>query len=361
MNKFRLFGFEFDSREVTIFIVIGILLILGPKIFTLVLGYNDFIEIGEIGDTFGGLTSPFLSYFGSILVFLALKAQIDANNKIAQQFEEQNTDQLFFRVFENFKELRNKATYTTMKTPGDDKKKGSEAFKWLGMDFKYYLDNIYLLEYSFYIIENHFEMLDKRLISSIANGVDPLIYGTSFDSEEFIEKLNNIPGNEKGNYILTQYSSYRNVKKNPFSTVKEIRGVYIENSFFESLIKIGQVYFYDFDFNMRTKVYELAILWYKKAQKESLDGFLNAFEHLFLIIRNSKNKKIYSEYLYYNIGESEKFILFLMLNFEGLNEDFKKDLKVFFHQFDITFSNKYFFNNPKEEIVKSEVNNLLNL
>lgn len=38
-----------------------------------------FINTGEIGDTIGGLTAPFVGIMGAILLYLALRAQIEAN------------------------------------------------------------------------------------------------------------------------------------------------------------------------------------------------------------------------------------------------------------------------------------------
>lgn len=43
----------------------------------------------SIGDTIGGTTAPFLSLLGSVLVFMALKAQINANTIITSQFTQQ--------------------------------------------------------------------------------------------------------------------------------------------------------------------------------------------------------------------------------------------------------------------------------
>ncbi len=44
----------------------------------------DFSATGQIGDTIGGITAPFMGLVGSILVFLSFKAQTDMNRK---QFE----------------------------------------------------------------------------------------------------------------------------------------------------------------------------------------------------------------------------------------------------------------------------------
>lgn len=46
-------------------------------------------DSASIGDTIGGTTAPFLSLLGSVLVFMALKAQINANKIITSQFTQQ--------------------------------------------------------------------------------------------------------------------------------------------------------------------------------------------------------------------------------------------------------------------------------
>lgn len=72
-----------------IVLAIGIIsIILAPYILTrqTIFANLDFHETGQIGDTIGGITAPILSLVGSILVFLALKAQINANSIVMKQF-----------------------------------------------------------------------------------------------------------------------------------------------------------------------------------------------------------------------------------------------------------------------------------
>lgn len=46
-----------------------------------------------IGDTIGGISAPIIGLVSSVLVYLALKAQIDANSLINKQFEYERTNQ----------------------------------------------------------------------------------------------------------------------------------------------------------------------------------------------------------------------------------------------------------------------------
>lgn len=80
---------------VKIILAVGILLIIcAPFLLTLSIGLLNFTNTGEIGDTIGGTTAPIASLLGSVLVFYALKAQIDANMIIQQQLEDQKSEEL---------------------------------------------------------------------------------------------------------------------------------------------------------------------------------------------------------------------------------------------------------------------------
>lgn len=46
---------------------------------------------GDVGSAFGGISAPFVQILGSVVLFLALKAQIDANGILHQQIEKENT------------------------------------------------------------------------------------------------------------------------------------------------------------------------------------------------------------------------------------------------------------------------------
>lgn len=76
-------------RDILILLVIGLCFFFLPIIFIQPWSGISFEGTGEIGDTIGGITAPFLSFFGSILVYMALKAQIDANKQINDQFKAQ--------------------------------------------------------------------------------------------------------------------------------------------------------------------------------------------------------------------------------------------------------------------------------
>jgi len=78
-------------------LILGLVFILiAPIIFTLPsLGpLFDFSKTGNIGDTIGGLTAPIVGFIGAALLYLALKAQINANSLIQTQIEDQKLEKI---------------------------------------------------------------------------------------------------------------------------------------------------------------------------------------------------------------------------------------------------------------------------
>ena len=79
-------------KKARIFLYIGMgIILLSPFILT---GHNfwsrlDFSQTGEIGDTIGGITAPIVNLLGAVLVYLALKAQIEANLILKRQLDEE--------------------------------------------------------------------------------------------------------------------------------------------------------------------------------------------------------------------------------------------------------------------------------
>ncbi|HEY5593516.1 MAG TPA: hypothetical protein VIK55_21180 [Paludibacter sp.] len=82
-------------NKIFYFLLVGIILvIISPFLFTRGWTGISFKDTGTIGDTIGGITAPLTSLIGSILVYFALKAQIDANKLIQDQFDQQKKDEI---------------------------------------------------------------------------------------------------------------------------------------------------------------------------------------------------------------------------------------------------------------------------
>lgn len=86
-------------KKIRILFILGaVLIIFAPFLFTRSLGLISFENTGQIGDTIGGITSPIASLIGSILVFYALRAQIEANKLIFDQFEHQKKEEAYRKI-----------------------------------------------------------------------------------------------------------------------------------------------------------------------------------------------------------------------------------------------------------------------
>ncbi len=81
---FRTLIFLKKNLHTVIFINI-VLIIISPWLFTRKWNIIDFTETGQIGDTLGGITSPFINVLNAILIFLAFKEQKDANDILRNQ------------------------------------------------------------------------------------------------------------------------------------------------------------------------------------------------------------------------------------------------------------------------------------
>lgn len=104
----------------------------------------NFSTTGQIGDTIGGITAPFLNLIGAFLVFYALKAQVTANELIQIQIdkdseakecenEAQNLNQLYSYLTESINGFRFKTLPTYQLMNIDDietevEYSGGEAF-----------------------------------------------------------------------------------------------------------------------------------------------------------------------------------------------------------------------------------------
>jgi hypothetical protein len=102
----------------------------------------NFSETGQIGDTIGGITAPFMSLIGAFLVFYALKAQVKANELIQYQIEKdndekecenegQNLNQLYSYLTESIATFHFKTLPVELLKNTDDTEtefKGGEAF-----------------------------------------------------------------------------------------------------------------------------------------------------------------------------------------------------------------------------------------
>lgn len=69
----------------------------------------------DIGTTISGILGTFLSFFGSVLVFMALRSQIKANKIISRQFKIQQFESQFYEMLKLHKENVNEVSVSETK------------------------------------------------------------------------------------------------------------------------------------------------------------------------------------------------------------------------------------------------------
>lgn len=122
-----------------IVILLALILVL-PWIFTTLFRAYNFEATGQIGDTIGGITAPFINGIGAILVYYSMRTQIKANEIIQGQIDEQRESTVINQLYDSLKENVDNFTYSTLDPEkfGDKELvtvKGGEAFYKLLHDF----------------------------------------------------------------------------------------------------------------------------------------------------------------------------------------------------------------------------------
>ena len=87
-------------------IMLAIFAFFSPLIFTQK-GIANFSDTGQIGDTIGGITSPFIGMASIIVMFLAFYMQFKANKLMQLQFERNQFENQFFEMLKTHKENSN--------------------------------------------------------------------------------------------------------------------------------------------------------------------------------------------------------------------------------------------------------------
>lgn len=85
---------EILGRAKWLLLVGGLVILIMPFILTEPYFHErfNFSETGQIGDTIGGITAPFMNLIGAFLVFYALQAQVKANELIQDQIDKDNEE-----------------------------------------------------------------------------------------------------------------------------------------------------------------------------------------------------------------------------------------------------------------------------
>jgi len=82
------------GRAKWLLLVGGVVILIMPFLLTSEYFHErfNFNDTGQIGDTIGGITAPFMNLIGAFLVFYALLAQVKANELIQDQIDKDNEE-----------------------------------------------------------------------------------------------------------------------------------------------------------------------------------------------------------------------------------------------------------------------------
>lgn len=211
------------------FIVGIVLIIISPFIFTRNLGAVDFSSTGQIGDTIGGITAPIVNLLGALLVFFALKAQVDANSLIQAQIESQRQEELkkknlqyFLEQFKMIREDINDFSYFKSEPGRHVIHKGSDAFNHVLQDARHlkisshqsiFQDSPKLFEVQMLLtsIQNFIVQLEKSDLEP-----DDKTFYKSLVSYQYLSKINGVfQAHNKFRGTIVEKEQYSNDKAIP--------------------------------------------------------------------------------------------------------------------------------------------------
>lgn len=356
-----------SRNDIYVLLTIFIVILVIPFAVSAFWEEPSFSNTGIVGDTFAGLTAPFLSFLGSALVYLALKAQIDANDKISLQFEEQNKDQLFFRLYDNLKE---KVRQINIVENGENKE-GLLALDVILKNKSFNTTNGMLSLLGYKIFDKQFDLIDKefklKLLAEIGD-----IERFNFDDDGYlkeeleIKKLENQENEERLDYLLTRYET-NNPERANYKTINyNSRNIETNSPLGEIFARIGINLFYKTPFEERIVFYETSFNQLTHKYTPFIDAYLMVLKYLLInisennskgSIRNKENKKNeqYADFLFYNLSELEKDLLIFTLIGNSQDEDFKRNIAWLFKDRNLRLKSEYSLYKPTKEELASEI------
>ena len=127
-----------NNRILRISVAVAIIFILiicfTPIIFTQFSSSISFEETGQIGDTIGGVTAPFLAILGAFLTFIAFYVQYQANRSQLERIElideRDQLNQYESKLQSMLESHRNNVRDIVIRLPNDQKYEGYEAINY---------------------------------------------------------------------------------------------------------------------------------------------------------------------------------------------------------------------------------------
>lgn len=333
-------NFQISKKEVFAFFVIVVFIFSLPALLTQIkVGIVDFSDSGPVGDTIGGITTPFISLLGSILVYLAFKEQIKANKKIEDQFQEQ----LLFRLMENL-ELKI-VNYSIV---------GEKNVELKSYDLIQFINRELLQE-----MENQQALFGRHLLSKNSNMIDNMYFERMLEIDpnnkvtfnikngiELKETIIKLSDNERWEFLKLFFNSV---------------GYELEKQS-EVLESIARVYWYKSPFKIRQSNYSISYYEIFKKYGIFLSTYFSSLEYILeTLVQLKKEKKEYHIYFNSQLSSVIKSIIFYYIASGQASKQMVKSIMDLELLKDLQNYNFYFLDVPGEEEFKKELLDIYDL
>ncbi|MDJ1500649.1 hypothetical protein [Xanthocytophaga agilis] len=172
----------------------------------------DFSQSGQIGDTLGGITAPFINIIGGLLIYLSFQKQVEANQKqteaIAKQIEANELQREALTIQREALENERENLKEEIKRAKDQ-----EELQLLETMFNEFRNEVHLLEYEQYHYQSNPILKADNAIAAFSDTLlleKDQIFQITQDSDEIIHKRirQNIQFIIALSYILTSFASF---------------------------------------------------------------------------------------------------------------------------------------------------------
>jgi hypothetical protein len=277
--------------EIALIAILSIFFIIIPLIVFLKNIDLDYIEKPvDIGNNIAGLLAPFLSLAGSILVYIAFKAQIQANKEIQNQFTKQNNDQHFYRLIDSLDKRISQYSFT------EDNEQYS-GYNILTLFIKKIRRNL----------ERQTSDVGRKIFITHPEVIPDSDYKRiypHFDDEIFIN-----PQKVKEAFLNTQPQDREDIFSNGLLQYQMHDGESFENG----LREIALSNFYKVPAKNHLNFYYGGFRDLMNSNASFFDGYFKTLELILNHIHQNNNDVFYINYLKGNLTTIEKSIIFLYL------------------------------------------------
>lgn len=342
MGKKRILKLNKSERQYfTLVALISVLLLF------FIIAIAKFLNIHKstenISNTIGGIIGACFSFFGSILVYMALKSQVKANRLVQSQFRQQHEEQLFFKLVDT---LHNRIVNYSFEVEDGKSSKKIASYDILIYIIKKFRNDMYAScpRYGRQLLSKTPQVIAVDFYIKINN----LYYGLpGFD----IEKAENL----KSELIEMENSSERwEFIKMFFNSEAGQRPE--QRDLLES---IGAVYFYKTPYKDRYDMYQNIVRANYDLYGGFFNGYFNNFEYLMAFVDSIKENDFYINYLKVNLTQYEKAFLFYYLSSDKSSIQLKKLIKKYSLLSDLEFNSEFFVDAPTIHEFRKELESIL--